>query len=659
MRAENVFNVMENQIETVLRYFGRKKFASILDSSLKENGFGRYTIIGFDPFLVFRSKDGASEVIRGENSFQYDGQPLEILQDLLNENKNDLCVFPNFGGCIGYFSYDLLDYIEKITRKNVNDLGTDDIIVCFYRNGIVIDGNKATFSNEISEKEFKLSLKYNSSYEKPFKSSGNLISNFSKTEYIKAVEKAKEYIREGDIFQVNISQRFQIEISEDPVETFIYLRNTSPAPYSAFMNYGDTKIISTSPERFFNIIGNVIETKPIKGTISRGNTKEEDEKNREILLSSKKDLAELTMIVDLERNDIGKICEFGSVSVEKHQEIETYSNVFHTVSSIVGRLKESVELIDVIKATFPGGSITGAPKVRAMEIIEELEPVRRGIYTGAIGYMGFDGYVDLNIAIRTIVIKGKLATFHVGGGIVWDSDPEKEYDETLSKGKMLAEALSFGLFETLLVNEDGEVPSLEKHLARIKLSAEFFGFEMPTDAGKEIEEFIRENSIRNQILRVTVKNSELSFKVRENPYTLERKALGYKLLSSRFRKNENSIFVRHKTTRNLDNLNEIRLANELGYDDVIFTNSKGFITETGKCNLFFWKDGVLFTPSIDSGLLPGVQRESIIFENTSSGNLVVEKEVLYDELLHADEVFVTNSVMKSIKVEFIDDNFLH
>src|SRR3712207_514521 len=268
-----------------------------------------------------------------------------------------------------------------------------------------------------------------------------LVSNFTKEGYIEAIEKIRNYIKCGDIYQANMTQRFQCDINEEPYDIYARLRKINPAPFASFMDFKDGYIVSSSPERFIKIKDRYIETRPIKGTCPRGKSPEEDKKNKEGLLSSEKDKAELLMIVDLERNDIGKISKPGSVKVTELFHLETYPTVHHLVSTVVGEIKDELDVVDCIKETFPGGSITGAPKIRSMEVIDELEPNQRNIYTGSIGYIGFNGDADLNIAIRTIICKDKKAYFQVGGGITWNSNAELEYQETLHKAKALIEVL--------------------------------------------------------------------------------------------------------------------------------------------------------------------------------------------------------------------------
>ncbi len=268
-----------------------------------------------------------------------------------------------------------------------------------------------------------------------------LKSNFSREGYCRAVEKSLEYIAAGDIYQVNISQRFSAELKTGIWELYRRLRHLNPAPFASFLRFPEVSVLSSSPERFLLVEGNRVETRPIKGTRPRGDTAAEDSALKQELINSAKDRAELLMIVDLERNDLGRVCQTGSVKVPELFCLETYATVYHLVSTVTGTLPAGKNVLDLLPAVFPGGSITGAPKIRAMEIIEELEPVRRGIYTGSLGYLDFSGRADLNIVIRTFVIKNNRVYFQVGGGIVADSQPELEYQETLDKARALLDAL--------------------------------------------------------------------------------------------------------------------------------------------------------------------------------------------------------------------------
>jgi para-aminobenzoate synthetase component 1 len=272
----------------------------------------------------------------------------------------------------------------------------------------------------------------------------NIASNFTKPNYINAIRRVQEYIAAGDVYQVNLSQRLQAECPCPADELYVRLRAINPAPRACLIELGDVQLVGASPESFlsYNPATRIIQTKPIKGTRPRGKSREEDIRLASELASSEKDRAENVMIVDMERNDLGKVASYGSVQVTKLWDIEEHPNVFQMVSTVEATLDPAYDVVDLLRATFPGGSITGAPKVRAMQIIEELEPHRRGLYTGAAGYIGFDGSIELNIIIRSFVIYDGIAYFHAGGGIVADSNPEMEYQETLDKVAGLVAAIT-------------------------------------------------------------------------------------------------------------------------------------------------------------------------------------------------------------------------
>lgn len=425
-----------------------------LDSSYGLKGLGRYSFLGYSPYKIIRSKGRTVEVETFYGNYRYQGNVF----DFVNEELKRFSIpsdhhIPFLLGGVGYFSYDLLHLLEEIPSKTTEDIRFPESHIAFYDTSIAFDHLEgkgyvvSVTENKVDEviellKTVGTAHPTLTGHRPP--ATGHYKSNFSKEDYIKAIRKAKEYIAAGDIYQVNLSQRFSTEVDISPYDLYLRLREASPAPFSAYLDFGKAAVLSSSPERFIKVDGGHIETRPIKGTRPRGRTAEEDERLKKELEASGKDRAEHIMILDLERNDLGRVCRYGSVNVKEEMVIESFAQVHHMVSTVAGELKEGVGLMDIIKATFPGGSITGAPKVRAMEIIEELEPTKRGIYTGSIGYMGFNGKMDLNIAIRTMVLKDGKAHFSVGGGIVADSDPEAEYQETLDKAKGMMEALKAG-----------------------------------------------------------------------------------------------------------------------------------------------------------------------------------------------------------------------
>ncbi|NSW89571.1 MAG: aminodeoxychorismate synthase component I [Firmicutes bacterium] len=444
--------------------FKDNSFSFFLDSGVDHEKLGKYSFIGFDPQLVFKSKNNKINIIEKGVYRTFYGNPFQKLKEILSKYKIDYrSEFPFMGGLVGYLSYDLCHHIEKLPRTAIDDVNIPDCFLGMYDGIIIIDHVKnkvyiaalgikdraenivTEISNKIyraEEKSIKRNISNNISNINKKNNPVKLKANFTKDEYIKAIKKVKDYIKNGDIYQVNLTQRFECNMEGSPYELYAKLRNINPAPFASFIDFGEGYIVSSSPERFIQIKNRVIETRPIKGTRPRGKTPEEDSKNRNDLLSSEKDRAELLMITDLERNDLGKVSKIGTVKVTELFHLEEYATVYHLVSTIQGEMREDCDVIDCIMAAFPGGSITGAPKIRAMEIIDELEPTQRNVYTGSIGYIGLNGDIDLNIVIRTIICKDNKSYFQVGGGIVWDSDPELEYEETLHKAKALIEALN-------------------------------------------------------------------------------------------------------------------------------------------------------------------------------------------------------------------------
>ncbi|WP_129595776.1 aminodeoxychorismate synthase component I [Anaerophilus nitritogenes] len=430
--------------------FKEDKTVTLLDSGMDAEKLGRYSFIGLNVFSTFKYKNSIC-TINGEN-FECEN-PFKQLKHLMNKYKiENNTSLPYTAGAMGYFSYDLGTVTEYIQMLAVEEVKIPDCYFYFYDNAIIVDNlQKKVFITALgilspsahSIENIKNIIYAGTKVQYPKLTTSNVkfISNFKKDEYIDTVETVRQYIRTGDIYITNLTQRFSCETNKEPYEVYRDLRNINPAPFAAFMNIEDFSIVCSSPERFLEIRNNIVETRPIKGTRPRGKNKEEDFKNKQQLIDSEKDHSELLMIVDLERNDLSKVCKPNSVKVTELFEIEEYSTVFHLVSTVVGELKNEYTAIDCIEACFPGGSITGAPKLRSMEIIDELEPTRRNIYTGSIGYLGFDGNADLNIVIRTILMKSGKAYLGVGGGITWESDKQSEYDETLDKAVALMKVL--------------------------------------------------------------------------------------------------------------------------------------------------------------------------------------------------------------------------
>ncbi|MFC1925592.1 aminodeoxychorismate synthase component I [Chloroflexota bacterium] len=444
--------------------FRQRPYSFFLDSGMNPEKLGRYSFLGSDPFLVLKSRGSKTTLLSPQKKESIKGNPFDIAGELLERYSMEPCPspIPFTGGAVGYFSYDLCHFIEHLPSTAIDDLHLPECYLAFYDLIITFDhlgGRTYIASSGFPEQEEERRLKraaerleavremllYPPPVTNPASPKGDrnatLRSNFTHQEYLEAVETAREYIAAGDIFQVNLSQRFETDSPASPYELYQRLRQINPAPFAAYLNFDEVTIISASPERFLKVNGNGVETCPMKGTRPRGASKTEDEALARELKNSVKDRAENVMIVDLERNDLGRVCRFGTVKVNELWTLERYATVFQLTSTIEGRLRPDKDRIDLLKACFPGGSITGAPKVRAMEIIDELEPTKRSIYTGSLGYLSFSGEMDLNIVIRTILIKDGRAYFQVGGGIVYDSDPELEYQETMDKAKALFKAL--------------------------------------------------------------------------------------------------------------------------------------------------------------------------------------------------------------------------
>ena len=421
--------------------------STFLDSSKEDKVLSKYSFIGLNPYKKFMSK-GRTVLI--DNEKYKDVDPFEELEKLVNIYKiNTDCNIPFISGTIGYFSYDIGRILEKLPDTSGEDFSIPDSMFNFFDNLIIFDlHKKKTYITSLGQIQDTTSsiLKIEKCLEeykecevirRRRESTNTFFSNFDKDEYEKSVSLIKDYIRNGDVYIANMTRRIWCNNSEDSFEIYQQLRNVNKAPFSAYMNFKEFQIISSSPERFLSIIDGLVQTRPIKGTRPRGKNQEEDKRYRNELINSEKDKSELLMIVDLERNDLSKVCKPNSVKVTELFKIEEYATVFHLVATIEGKLKEGVSSVKCIKECFPGGSITGAPKIRAMEIIEEIEKLKRNIYTGSIGYFDLRGNSDFNIVIRTIVKKDNKAYLGVGGGITWESIENDEWFETIDKAKAL------------------------------------------------------------------------------------------------------------------------------------------------------------------------------------------------------------------------------
>lgn len=436
-------------------------WAMWLDSAQQHNAngapssqYGHYDILVANPIITFVTRGDTTEITEnGQVTFSKD-DPFQLINNALVKTptpaENNI---PFAGGALGYFAYDLGQRIEKMSKNTQTQVRTPQMMVGIYDCAVVVDHRKKTavlvsqnvHQNARENFDAMRALFWEASSggaKKPaFTVTSDVVSNLTKLQYKNAFNQVKKYILEGDCYQVNLAQRFVAKAQGDGWQAYQKLREISPAPFMAYMRLPQIEVLCASPERFLQVNNQHVETRPIKGTRSRADDAAQDAQNALELQNSLKDRAENLMIVDLLRNDISKNCAIGSVKAEKLFQLQSFANVHHLVSIIKGKLAQDKTALDLLRGCFPGGSITGAPKLRAMQIIEELEPHQRGLYCGAIGYIGFDGNMDTNIAIRTAVYTGDEISFYAGGGIVADSELEKEYTETFDKASSMLQMM--------------------------------------------------------------------------------------------------------------------------------------------------------------------------------------------------------------------------
>ena len=419
-------------------------------SGLPSSQYGRYDILVADPFMTFTSDERHTTIHERERSYTSKDDPFVLINQALQPYRVEKSDLPFTGGAVGYFAYDLARRLEHLESLADNADAIAPMKIGIYDWAVLVDHRNKTsclvshgFDAKTREHWADLCASFETrsaeAHVEPngFKLQSAVRSNMDKSAYADAFHQIQHYIQEGDCYQVNLAQRFSAQASGDSWQAYLKLREISPAPFMAYMYFNDMQVLSGSPERFLQVKDGMVETRPIKGTRPRATDAALDAEYAQDLRTSLKDRAENLMIVDLLRNDIGKNCETGSVRADQLFQLQSFANVHHLVSIVTGRLQQGKTALDLLRGCFPGGSITGAPKLRSMQIIEELEPHRRGIYCGAIGYIGFDGNMDTNIAIRTAVYLSRQPvgeiSFYAGGGIVADSDLEKEYTETLDK----------------------------------------------------------------------------------------------------------------------------------------------------------------------------------------------------------------------------------
>ncbi len=440
-------------------------YAYLLESAERGEKLGRYSFLGSNPSLIFKSKGRRVEIIsEGKKKIQEVFDPLITLKKLMADYKFvKVKGLPRFvGGMVGYLAYDMVRFFEEIPDENPDDLNLPDAIFLLADTLLIFDHLEhkiKVISNASVKKDPKKAYqeaierienlvnqlkKPTPHYRSPFtvhRSPIIIKSNFTKEGFKRKVKKAKEYIKAGDIIQVVLSQRFETKITVDPFDIYRALRTINPSPYMYYLRCKGLRLIGSSPEILVRLEGGIVEVRPIAGTRHRGKTLKEDQALEKELLAHPKDRAEHMMLVDLGKDDVGKVSRPGSVRVNELMVIEKYSHVMHIVSDITGRLRKNKDSFDVLRSNFPAGTVVGAPRKRALEIIDELEPVRRGPYAGTVGYFSFSGNLDTGITIRTIVIKGNQAYIQAGAGIIAESIPEQEYQETVNKARALVRAV--------------------------------------------------------------------------------------------------------------------------------------------------------------------------------------------------------------------------
>ena len=675
----------------------------------------RYHILAIKPWLTFYGFENRIHINTPDISTVIHSDPFDILKRLISHFSllDHNLQAPVSAGLFGYLSYDLKDNIEKIPSTTINDLRLPDIY--FSAPSLILTMDKQTGIKTIYIPEFSLQKNKTDEILSWFKkiiinnknekstytgASSGFKSNFDRSTYIDAINNIKSYIKSGDIYQVNMSQRFITDFSGDAFALFNELYNKNPAPFFAFLNCGDHQIVSTSPERFVKLDNQSVETRPIKGTRPRGKSNAEDENLKTELKNSLKDDAELSMIVDLMRNDIGKVCQSGSVKVTEHKRVEAYKNVFHLISVVEGILGDKYDPIDLIKATFPGGSITGCPKIRSMEIIDEMESNKRHIYTGSIGYISFHKTMDFSIAIRTATIINNNLIFSVGGGIVYDSDPSDEYDETLHKGQTLLNAFSnaphsdtntefawenglfkplsdisipvddpgfyygFGFFETIRV-DNGSIQYIEEHIARLKAAWDgFYDNPFPTLSFKVIiDDLITKNELHSTTAVVKIMTTKGSSE--EPPFTnkiiitAKKYIHRLKLLNKKgidlitYPNKRHTFLAEYKSLNYLFYLNAGKYAKKRGGDEALILNADGSVSETNTANIMLITNSTIVIPDSEY-VLSGVMLNVITKQLKNTGYNIKYKKVFIDELINFDNIFIMNSLIGILPIKTLN-----
>jgi para-aminobenzoate synthetase component 1 len=700
----------------------------------------RYHILAIDPWLELTCKGDRLKLIYKDKSVELQENPFDLVDKLIkhfqlpklqvpDSQASDIeFSLPVRAGLFGYFSYDLKNQVENLPQTC---LGTGLPDICLYSpSAILIHDKKKNdtyllipcFNLDYDSPENKISKVkhietirdyffdkfYKKNLQNKYKDKiltntrSHLKSTFSKNEYIEKVNRVIKYLKAGDIYQANLSQRFETNFSDNPFNLFKKLYKKNPASFFSFINAETHQILSTSPERFIKQVDRKIETRPIKGTIARGKTEEEDKKNAGKLSSSIKDDAELTMIVDLMRNDLSRVAKADTIVVQEHKKLERYDNVFHLVSIVKGLLLKDKTSVDFLRASFPGGSITGCPKIRAMEIIDELEPVQRHVYTGSIGYLSFHNTMDLSIAIRTATVFNKKISFSVGGGIVFDSDPEKEYQETLDKGKTIMDTLSSnsasidqkvekvwvngkfidknkaniplscpgfqygaGLFETIR-SENGKILRLSDHITRLNKGLKQLFNTNPLDINFKdvISTILEKNDLNSSTAAVKIilaKNDDAS----EFPFFVAVFAKKYIHRLDLLQKKGIALIkypyprltpvADHKSLNYLYYYLAGLFAKANNNDEALILNPDMTISETNTCNIMILKDNTVILPQSEH-VLKGVTMNAVINILKNKKYEIKNQKILFKDLSSYSNIILTNALMGAVPVISVEND---
>lgn len=530
----------------------------------------------------------------------------------------------------GYFSYEFGYYLEPALYHLKQKSGFPLVWLGVCKKPLLI--NHSHYQTDSEDRELPHAIR-------------NIKPNITRREYFSKIEKIKKYIKNGLTYETNFTFKLKFDFRGDILDLYLSLRGSQPTSYMALINTGKNRIISLSPELFFRREGRKIVTRPMKGTCSRGFTLKEDVDNRELLKTSKKIKAENLMIVDLLRNDLGKVCE--RVRTPKLFEIEKHPTLYQMTSTVEGRLRADAGIEDIFSSLFPSGSVTGAPKIKTTEIIKELEKEPRGIYTGAIGYISPLKAACFNVAIRTVLIRDGKGELGVGGGIVYDSSEAAEYDEALLKAKFLTERPTrFSLIETIRWERGKGYYLLGPHIARLRNSCGYFSVHLDLRKLKaDLKNLEKEMSGGKWRVRILV-NQRGEISAEKEP--LEKIKAPVKVKISSHRVNSNNVFLYHKTTHRDLYDKERTTAQREGFFEVIFLNTNGEVTEGAVTNIFVSKKGKLYTPPVKCGLLQGVLRERLLREGKAE-----EKIIYLKDILDADKVYVGNSVRGLLEAKVI------